>query len=396
MGSDFTFQKVCGDNDAFIDILFMHGLTGDAKETWSTEDGKIFWPQWLQEDLNYCSISTIGYPASLFEKWAKKEMDIFERAGNILEYMAAKGIGENPTVIVAHSLGGILAKVLLRKANESEDPAFKKIAESSRLVIFVATPHYGAALAAVLNVLPKASKHIALLNNEIGFLEDLNFFYRSFANGKQNLETAVYYEKYRTKNLINVVSQQSADPGVAGAAPIALDKDHINICKPVDRDDIFYLGIRRRIKKIHDNIIENSPRGSMDFLGVDYSEKSISDRRDLLEKLVDANREHEYEFANNAQNEFARSFQKTGLFTTARNDHESLLSEVETRFVTHVYHPLICTGKDDETISEALQLKIIDTLAHKKIGDSKFPAKAIVSALYYLTEQCHIKWDYEV
>lgn len=394
MSNDFTFENVCSGETPLLDVIFVHGLTGDARNTWSNGDNDGFWPCWLKDDLKHLSIYTLGYPASLFEKWAKKEMDIFERAGNVLEFLAAKGIGERPIVFVTHSLGGILTKILIRKSNESGDNGHRKVSEATRLVIFLSTPHTGASLAKVLQVMPKSSSHIALLANDTGFLKDLNLQYRAYANSRTDLSTKVYYERHATKKTIIVVSSESADPGVAGAEPTALDKDHINICKPPDKDDIVYLGIKRHIINLLNDVIESSPNGSIDFMGADYSKKSDDDRRDLLQKLIDADREHEYRYANSAQNEFARSFAKTGLFTKAREEHEILLSEVETRFISHVFHPLICKGAGDEVIREALQKHIIDPISAKNLGNTRFSPKAILSALYYLTEQCHIKWDY--
>lgn len=394
MSKEFYLEKECESTSAVADVIFVHGLTGDAKKTWSTESNGEFWPCWIKDELEHLNIYTLGYPASLFAKWAKKEMDMFERAGNVLEHMTAIEIGTRPVIFVTHSLGGILAKILLRKAFSSEEEDYKKIASLTRLVIFLATPHTGASLANVLKVVPGSSRHIALLANETGFLEDLNDNYRYFANNKSDLITKVYYEKYATKKTILVVPRESADPGVAGPQPTALDKDHITICKPIDKDDIIYLGIKRHIKKIIDEIIDNSTDGQIESMGVDYSKKCDSDRRDLLEKLIDANREHEYSYANGAQNEFARSYLKTGLFTSARDDHETLLSEVETRFITHIFHPLICKNEEDSKIQEALQDKVIDAISKKKIGNTRFTARAVLSALYYLTEQCHIRWDF--
>ncbi len=395
MSNDFTFENVSSGETPILDVIFVHGLTGDAHDTWSNGTDNGFWPNWLVDDLEHLSVYTLGYPASLFEKWAKKEMDIFERAGNVLEYLAAKGIGNRPIAFVTHSLGGILTKILIRKSNESEDDDYKKISDSTRLVIFLSTPHTGASLANVLKVLPRSSKSISLLANDTGFLHDLNEQYRTYANSRDDLLTKVYYEKHATKKTIIVVSRESADPGVAGSQPTALDKDHINICKPSDKDDIVYLGVKRHISNLLNGIIEKLPGGNIDFIGEDYSKKSENDRRDLLQKLIDANREHEYENANSAQNKFARSFAKTGLFTTAREDHEALLSEVETRFIAHVFHPLICKGAKDEDIREALQKHVIDPISQKRLGDTQFAPKAILSALYFLTEQCHIKWDYD-
>ncbi|MEP1574426.1 ABC-three component system protein [Roseibium album] len=371
-----------------VDVIFVHGLTGDPQSTWVREGSDEFWPDWLKSKFETASIYSLGYPASVFEKWAKKEMDMFERAGNMLEQMAGLGLGQRPLAFITHSLGGILAKILLRKSCESEDSDWRAISQSTSLVIFLSTPHAGAALASALDVLPLSSKHIKLLGNDTGFLEDLNQQYRTYANGSDHLSTVAYYESYKTKKLAVVVDRASADPGVAGTTPVALDKDHINVCKPTSQSDTLFLGICRHLKKIVDMA---QPENGLALEG--YSEKSEDDRRDLLQKLIDAGREHEYHHANNAQNRFARKYMRTGLLSAARDDHDCFLSEIEARFVTHIYHPLICQGANDDDIRTALQSEVIDPLANKKTGGTLFDAASVLNGLYYLTEQCYIRWD---
>ena len=394
MSDEPVFHCVSASDASLIDVVFVHGLTGDAYKTWTSDDEDEFWPKWLQADLQHISVFTLGYPTSLFEKWAKKEMDMFERAANVLELFAGRNLGRRPIVFVAHSLGGILTKLILRKSLESEDEDWRQIYDSTKLVIFLSTPHTGPALASVLDVVPFTSRQIKLLSNDTGFLHDLNEQYRTFANNRPDLSTAVYYEKYATKKIAVVVSREAADPGVSKTVPVALDKDHITICKPDNREDIVYLGIKRHVQKVLVSA-EKSASEKRPFLleSDDYTEGSTVDRRDLLTKLIEAGRQHEYDYANDAQNQFARQYTRTGLFTAAREDHDNLLSEVETRFITHVYHPLICKSATVEEIQTAIQDKVIDALSSKSVGGTRFSAKSILRALYFLTEQCYIRWD---
>ena len=392
MSDELTIERVFGCEAPLVDVVFIHGLTGDPRETWeSTTDGD-FWPAWLEGELDKVSVYTLGYPASLFEKWENKEMDMFERAQNVLERLAGLGIGERPLVFVAHSLGGILVKMVLRKSCEAGDTDWRRVSEATRLVVFLSTPHSGASVAKVLKIVPRSSSHVELLANNIGFLEDLNQHYRVLTNDREDLATAVYYEKFATNKSV-IVARESADPGISDVEPVPIDKDHIDICKPKDKGDTVYLGIKRHIQKV----VKSAGRLTLDSENLEwveeYGERSTLDRRDLLQKLIDAGREHEYGYANDAQNRFARRYTKTGLLTAAREDHENLLSEIETRFVTHVYHPLICRLAPDGDIRTALQEKVIDPLAATDIGGTRFSARSVLSGLYFLTEQCHIRWD---
>jgi hypothetical protein len=384
-----AFRQIHSATDALIDIVFVHGLSGDARSTWDYGGKDGFWPLWLSQDIDRCDIYCLGYGAAVFEKWAKKEMDMFERAENVLEHFAGMGLGKRPLVFVTHSLGGILAKMILRASSEADDEDWAAVSSATKLVIFLSTPHIGASIAKIVDAVPGASKHIKLLGNETGMLEDLNKAYRKFCAAHEDHVTKVYYEKHTTYKAGLVVSRESADPGIPGANPVAVDKDHISICKPKDRDDVVYRGIKRHIEKTKDNSMS-----STDILAFsDYGERSERDRRDLLQKLIDADREAEYDYANDAQNKFARSYTKTGLFAAAKNDHDALLAEIETRFVTHVFHPHICKGSSEDAVRAALQDNVLDPLTAKKFGETKFPASAILSGLYFLTEQCHIRWD---
>jgi protein SERAC1 len=372
-----------------MDILFIHGLTGDPQSTWtSAGPQREYWPDWFCDEFSNVAVYTLGYPASILEKWAKQEMNLHERANNMLEQLASFGIGERPVAVVTHSLGGILAKEMLRASNECTDAAWKLIADNTRLVAFLATPHTGAALGAVLkSFIPRlSSTHVDLLSNSSGFLTNLNQSYWELVTHK-NISTVSYYEKFKTKGVFLVVSEESADPGVSGGTrPIPLDADHISICKPQSRQSLVYVSLVRHITAVLKSCTLSC--GSEAFAAYDYGQKSEKDRRDLLQKLIDAGREREYQTANDLQNKFAQRYYKLGLYSEAKDRSDAILAKVEQRFITHVYNPKICRGASDDEIAEALQAHVIDPISSTSVSASVVP-----QALYFLTEQCFIQWD---
>jgi hypothetical protein len=395
MNAISSLSKVGGNNTSVLDVIFIHGLTGDPFETWTSGHQKEYWLKWVCEILPNVSVYALAYPASIFEKWAKKEMNLHERANNMLEHLASNGVGDKPIALVSHSLGGILAKEMLRTSNECSDDGWHRIAENTRLVVFMATPHTGASLASAIKLItPRlSSTHVDLLTNDSGYLTSLNQSYRELANSK-GIGTVSYYEKYKTNGIL-IVSRESADPGLAKTRPVAVDADHISICKPTSRDALIFTSLCRHLKQVLKECLPPKVDGtaSGSFAADDYSARSETDRRDLLQKLIDAGREHEYQMANEFQNKFARRYYKLGLYTEAKTNADALLASVVQRFATHVYANKICKGASDDEIAAALQASVIDPLCMSGKGKGCPSPTVILQALYFLAEQCYIQWD---
>jgi hypothetical protein len=396
LSSTATFFATISAQGGCADVIFVHGLTGDPIDTWSsdgvTEQEGPYWPRWLVTDLPHLDFYTLGFPASLFAQWAKKEMNLFQRAKNVLELLAAYGFGARPIVFVCHSLGGLLVKQILRTAKESTDDAWHKVADNCRGVLFLATPHSGSSLADLLKAFSVGfnSPHVEKLLKDTSDLEELNESFRSFCKTR-DVHVTAYYEMHKAHKLTTIVDAKSADPGVNAAAPIPIDADHISICKPSGRHNVIYLSIRRKLSDLLPNASPDE-QGPLAFDEDDFGSESAKDRRDLLEKMTAAGREHEYGFANDSQNKFARAFVQQGLKTGPANLYNNLLADIEQRFHSLIYHPLICIGADDAAISTAIQTQIVDPLS-QKYADKNATSKTIMNALYFLTERCHVRWD---
>ena len=248
MSDEPLFEHICAGASPLVDVIFVHGLTGDPRKTWSNEADDDFWLRWLQSDLDKIAVYTLGYPASLFEKWAKKEMDMFERAGNVLERFAGNGIGEKPIAFVAHSLGGILTKMILRKSREAEDEDWKRVSEATKLVIFLGVAPFGLLKFSehTERCSRLMSKHIKLLANlQVGFLEDLSDQYRALERTVDQIVgiSLSIMRSTRTNNSV-VAALQHSRPRPRrrqGDHRFRLATDHINVCKPPHKDVIAFI-----------------------------------------------------------------------------------------------------------------------------------------------------------
>ena len=146
-------------------------------------------------------------------------------------------MGERPLMFVCHSLGGLLVKQLLRRANDSTDPRLQQLARQTRAVLFLATPHAGAALASLANsfrVVFGATVSLEDLREHDAHLRDLFDWYRNHAPELQ-IETVTYYELRDVKGVLPIVNPTSSHPGV-GADLVGLDEDHLSIAKPRESD----------------------------------------------------------------------------------------------------------------------------------------------------------------
>jgi len=182
-------------------------------------------------------------------------MSLPRRAENALDRLVGAGIGQRPLCFITHSLGGLLVKSILRRSADSQFPPDRlQVVEQCRGVLFLATPHHGSRLAdlagAIKVYLPSVST-LDLKDND-DHLMDLYEWYRSYAPSHHIL-TRSYYENKETKGVEIVVRRSSADPGVAGETargPTPLDRDHLEISKPRNRQDQAYIGSTQLIRLI--------------------------------------------------------------------------------------------------------------------------------------------------
>lgn len=229
------------------DVVFVHGLGGDALTTWQSTQNKNTqdsWLYWLAEDLPNVWVWSLGYEAEAFD-WKGRAMPLYDRATNFLATLDADGLGSRPLFFVAHSLGGLVVKQMLRNAIDSGKPAWQKIAEKTQGIVFISTPHTGSDLASWIQYLGSILTTVSVedLKSHDPQLRQLNDWYRNHQQFSE-LPIEVYCEKKLTR-IVLVVNETSANPGIKGVTPIPMDDDHLSICKPVSRNELIYKGVKK-------------------------------------------------------------------------------------------------------------------------------------------------------
>ncbi|GAA1022439.1 MULTISPECIES: tetratricopeptide repeat protein [Amycolatopsis] len=227
-----------------LDVVFVHGLDGDARASWRRGGDGTFWPRWLAADVAGVAVWTMGYEA-WSSGWRGQSMPVPDRAVNLMAQLRNTGLGERPLCFVTHSMGGLLVKEILLHAAEGRTD-FACFAQAAKGVVFLSTPHTGSGLARAvdaLGVLYRGTPAVEDLRRNSAYLRQLNDRYRDWAD-ETGIANLVFFETRLTRR-VRVVDEASANPGLPRVRPIPVDADHVGICKPEDRGSLVYGQVKR-------------------------------------------------------------------------------------------------------------------------------------------------------
>jgi pimeloyl-ACP methyl ester carboxylesterase len=293
--------------DALANIVFVHGIGSSGETAWKSSESKEpgAFPNWLWEDLERQTAAPINvwvasYPAEVFRLlfYSLDRDDSVPQRGRMLRDLVLDRIADRPVIFIAHSLGGIMVKQMLRAAMDMRhQPGIGpfNLALSTKLVVFLATPHAGSSMANLAMALPafagtvvqsllgmvdwlpmswpfkvvltplakvavKTGPFTNSLRRDDAHLEDLAAWYRHNAV-PLGIETRAYHEnlKYAIRagrfkgRTLMVVEKASANPGVSGCDVVPLEGDHGTVCKPTSRTDPNYTVVLNAVKAVVDH-----------------------------------------------------------------------------------------------------------------------------------------------
>ena len=289
LGLHVIHQPEC---PAILDIIFVHGLGGDSRKTWSkNHDPALFWPeQWLphEQSIGKARISSFGYNADFRPGSSKSISNISDFAKELLYEMRFSqaddsknlDIGTLPIIFVVHSMGGLVVKkAYLLGQNDSQ---YQDMVRSISAIVFLATPHRGTNLAEILNRVLTVSfqspkNFINELNKNSSALEELNEQFRHIA---PRLSIVSFYETLATPvgpTRLQVLEKDSSILGYPKEISRALNADHHDVCKYSDPEDPNYVSVRNALKSLV---------GRFRSKGAEVASSQTSAETNLVEKLL--------------------------------------------------------------------------------------------------------------
>ncbi|KAF2177823.1 hypothetical protein K469DRAFT_696337 [Zopfia rhizophila CBS 207.26] len=254
-----TGIKVVTDpSDAVVDIVFVHGLTGNREKTWTHRNG-TFWPRaLLSEDLLRARIMTFGYDADVVRFWTLASSNRLDDHGKSLVYALLdqrEQVGQRPIIFVAHSLGGLVCEEALNLSDKRQ--SLNSIRANTLGIVFMGTPHGGSYLASWGKTVTKYVNIFRGTNQEIlNTLQpgssDLQRTEEDFQHILRRdgikIKVFCFYEAVMMNGTVGkIVERESAI--LAGYDSCSINADHRNMTKFTGRADEGYGQVRAVLKR---------------------------------------------------------------------------------------------------------------------------------------------------
>ena len=183
-----------GGLNASIDIVFVHGLTGNAYNTWLHKDTGVHWPSTLLgQDIPDARILSFGYDADIVKFWnpasnSRLSNHAENMVGDLVRKRERTNTEDRKILFVAHGLGGLVTEHALSHSRNAVEEFLHKIERCTVGIVFLGVPHYGSDLAAwagfgtrMISILRRANKDI------VGVLEPGSEMLRVVEKGFHNI-----------------------------------------------------------------------------------------------------------------------------------------------------------------------------------------------------------------
>lgn len=223
---------------------------------------------WLPQEYPNIRIIGLNYETSISE-WSlnmmcpceKNKSSLHDRSEELLNALTASNVGNFPVIWVGHSMGGLVAKSILVQALSSSDKRRRAIAENTRAIMFLGTPHKGSPVA-------KLKQHVQMLFSptiEVKELREnsqhLKHLQSDFEESLKKLPKPIQIVSIAEGCATNItsfkfpmqfVTEESAKLDIGEF--YVLNVDHLGLSKPIFRQSFLY----QRLVKIIGDVLERT------------------------------------------------------------------------------------------------------------------------------------------
>jgi pimeloyl-ACP methyl ester carboxylesterase len=217
-------------------IIFVHGVLGDSRDTWTNTSTNAYWPSLMKNDpyFNGFDIFVVDYPSDFLQSSYTVDELVevmrrdFDSAGIFAKYKYV--------YFLCHSMGGLVVRGFLTR--------FQKRASQVPMIYFFSTPTTGAEIANLARLLSRNRQMSGLL--PINANEYLASVQKGWLAAQFQIASYCAYETLDTRG-VRIVDEGSAT-NLCNRSPDAINANHIDIVKPRDIKDVPYIAFENAIR----------------------------------------------------------------------------------------------------------------------------------------------------
>lgn len=254
-------EKGLPSNNVLFDLVAIHGLNGDAIDTWTHKETKVMWLEdLLPEAIPNIRIMTFGYNARFKNFTAQQDLRSIscKLLTELVDLRRTHEEKSRPIVLICHSLGGIVAKkALLVGCSEEQE----QVQQSVYGILFLGTPHNGSSLASMGKLLANIVSACSLIRPPHALLgtlqkdsEVLLEITEDFVRRRHKVRLVSFYELEFTSigpfTRKLVVEQQSAILHIPQEITVPQFSDHRNIVRFRSSQDRSFRPVLCRLKDL--------------------------------------------------------------------------------------------------------------------------------------------------
>ncbi|RKK57123.1 hypothetical protein BFJ69_g17567 [Fusarium oxysporum] len=231
---------------AVVDIVFVHGLTGDRDKTWTARDGSEPWPKTLlPSKLPTARTLTFGYDAYVADwRGVVSQNRIANHAWKLLTSLASYREDDDTALVTA------------RQRSETH---LRSILNLTLGIVFFGTPHHGSGLARWAELLSRTigvikqtnTNIIEVLKRDSEVLARIQDSFHTMVMARsregQLIEITCFHEDLPLQGIGFVVPKDSAI--LPGYIPIGIHGNHMDMTKFATTDDPGFVALCGELRR---------------------------------------------------------------------------------------------------------------------------------------------------
>ncbi|KAH7397431.1 hypothetical protein BKA66DRAFT_454343 [Pyrenochaeta sp. MPI-SDFR-AT-0127] len=255
-----------------LDIVFVHGLTGNAFSTWQhptvevTRGRGVHWPSDLvKADIPNARVSLFGYDANVASFWGGASQNRLSGhaetlVGDLTGLREDTSTENRHIIFITHSLGGLVVKRALQISEANAENHLRRFEKHTAGIVFLGTPHGGSDLASFAKSVGKCLRLVGkrvntdildTLRRDSQVLLDIEDWFGHWRRRRNEdhkaLQITCFYEELELPVIGKVVEEHQAK--IMGYSSYGIHANHMNMTKFSSAEDNGYKTIRREIRR---------------------------------------------------------------------------------------------------------------------------------------------------